>query len=99
MHQHSPPCLKDVSFWTSKEGDESTFHQNDLFEVVRDVAGDLVERVELIDVFTHPKTNRISNCFRISYRSMDRSLTNDEIDTLQAKVRDDVVAQLGVELR
>jgi len=94
-----PPCLKDVSFWTSKEGDESTFHQNDLFEVVRDVAGDLVERVELIDVFTHPKTNRLSNCFRISYRSMDRSLTNDEIDTLQAKVRDDVVAQLGVELR
>ena len=24
---------------------------------------------------------KISNCFRISYRSMDRSLTNEEIDT------------------
>ena len=94
-----PPCLKDISFWTNLEGCESTFHQNDLFEVVRDVAGDLVERVELIDEFVHPKTNRLSNCFRISYRSMDRSLTNEEIDALQEKVRDDTVSKLGVELR
>lgn len=94
-----PPCLKDISFWTNVEGKESTFHQNDLFEVVRDVAGDLVERVELIDEFTHPKSKRLSNCFRISYRSMDRNLTNEEIDALQEQVRNDVVAQLGVELR
>lgn len=94
-----PPCLKDISFWTNKEGDASTFHPNDLFEVVRDVAGDLVERVELIDEFTHPKTNRHSNCFRISYRSMDRSLTNEEIDALQERVRDGAVSKLGVELR
>ncbi len=36
------------------------------------VAGDLVECVEVVDKFTHPKTNRTSLCFRITYRSMDR---------------------------
>lgn len=95
-----PPCLKDISFWTSKhEGMESSFHPNDLNEVIRDVAGDLVERVELIDEFQNPKTKRLSNCFRISYRSMDRSLTNTEIDFLQEQVREEIVARLGVELR
>lgn len=89
-----PPCLKDVSFWTN-----SSFHPNDLNEVVREVAGDLVEKVELIDSFEHPKTLRESNCFRISYRSMDRSLTNSEIDDLQEKVRIEIERTLNVELR
>ncbi len=94
-----PPCLKDISFWTSLEGVEPTFHLNDLNEIVRDVAGDVVEQVALIDEFVHPKSGRISNCFRISYRSMDRSLTNEEIDTVQEQVREEVVNKLGVELR
>ena len=98
-----PPCFKDISFWTNKqkveEEEESTFHVNDLNEVVRDIAGDLVERVELIDEFVHPKTGRTSHCYRISYRSMDRSLTNEEIDNLQEDVRRTVVDKLGVEIR
>lgn len=108
-----PPCHKDISFWTTtttsttaddddddeKEKKKEEFHPNDLNELVRDVAGDLVEQVELIDEFRHPKTNRLSNCFRISYRSMDRSLTNEEIDQLQEQVRILAVERLGVELR
>jgi phenylalanyl-tRNA synthetase alpha chain len=35
-----PPCFKDVSFWLAED-----FHVNDLNEVIRDVAGDLVEQV------------------------------------------------------
>jgi phenylalanyl-tRNA synthetase alpha chain len=89
-----PPCFKDISFWIRED-----FHVNDLNEVVRDVAGDLVEQVELIDNFTHAKTGRTSHCYRISYRSMDRSLTNEEIDALQEEVRVKIVEQMGVELR
>ncbi|KAI8847644.1 phenylalanyl-tRNA synthetase [Chytridium lagenaria] len=69
-----PACYKDVSFWISEK-----FHDNDLFEVVRDVAGDAAEDVALIDTFTHPKTKKTSKCFRINYRSMDKTLTNEEV--------------------
>ena len=89
-----PACLKDISFWIS-----DNFHVNNFNEVIRDIAGDLVEHMELIDAFSHPKTGRTSHCYRITYRSMDRNLTNAEIDSLQDDVRATAVAQLGVELR
>ena len=40
-----PPCYKDVSFWLPKH---RPFHENDFCDVVRDVAGDLVEDVKLV---------------------------------------------------
>ncbi|TPX66021.1 phenylalanine---tRNA ligase [Spizellomyces sp. 'palustris'] len=89
-----PACYKDISFWCSE-----TFHDNDFAEVVRDVAGDLAEKVELIDQFQHPKTKRTSRCFRINYRSMDRTFTNEEVDRIQDQVREVTKERLGVELR
>lgn len=62
-----PPCYKDVSFWLP-----SQFHENNLYEIIRDIAGDLTEDVVQIDEFIHPKTQRKSKCYRINYRSMDR---------------------------
>jgi len=90
-----PPCYKDMSFWVPEEG----FAANDLNEVVRDVAGDLVEEVRLLDEFTNPKTGKSSLCYRIVYRSMDRSLTNAEIDELQSNVRQKSEQNLNIELR
>ena len=96
-----PACYKDISFWIpSSDSDlSSSFHVNDLYEVIRNIGGDLIEHVTLIDEFVHPKTKQKSLCFRISYRSMDRSLTNEEIDFLQNQVRDDVSKKLGAILR
>ena len=89
-----PACYKDISFWLTPK-----FHVNDFNELVRGVAGDMVEQIDLIDSFTHPKTNRTSHCYRISYRSMDRNLTNEEIDNLQSEVRYQAAEDLKVELR
>lgn len=89
-----PPCYKDVAFWISE-----AFTENNLCEIVRGVAGDLVEEVKLIDDFTHPKTGKTSHCYRIAYRSMDRSLTDEEINALQDTVRSLLPEKLGVELR
>merc|ERR1712146_474309 len=89
-----PPCFKDIAFWTP-EG----FVPNDFYEIGRGVAGELVEQMELIDEFTHPKTGKTSHCYRITYRSMDRSLSDEEVNDLQFKLRDLAEEKLGIELR
>ncbi len=46
-----PKTSRDVSFWTNSEA----FHENQFFEMVREVCGDLVEAVVRLDTFRHPK--------------------------------------------
>ncbi|PKS06919.1 hypothetical protein jhhlp_005515 [Lomentospora prolificans] len=103
-----PPCNKDISFWlpstTSAAGGNTRpgpqdLHENDVMELVRNVAGDVVEDVRLVDEFTHPKTGRRSLCYRINYRSLERTLTNDETNELHAQVTRELVSKLGVETR
>ena len=66
---------------------------------MRSIAGDLVESVKLVDKFTNKKISKESHCYRINFRSMDRNLTNEEINDLQNKIRDVIVEKLNVELR
>lgn len=105
-----PLCYKDVSFWlptAAGDGvamspgveDGRSFHSNDVYDLVRDMAGDMVEQVELFDEFHNRKTGRTSHAYRISYRHMGRSLTNEEVDAIQTTVRQRLVTRLGVELR
>lgn len=103
-----PECYKDVSFWirgmSSASGggpqlNVSTFHENDVMEIVRDVAGDLAEDVRLTDEFTHPKTGKRSVCYRINYRSLERTLRNDEVNDMHARICQALVDKLGVEIR
>ncbi|DBA86203.1 hypothetical protein WJX77_005918 [Trebouxia sp. C0004] len=91
-----PPCYKDVSFWLPSD---DSFTENNLCEQVRGIAGDLVEEVKLIDSFTHPKKQRTSHCYRIAYRSMERSLTDGEINGLQEQTRKALAEEMHVELR
>ncbi|KPP72925.1 hypothetical protein Z043_108032 [Scleropages formosus] len=46
-----PPLTNDISFWLPTEG----YGENDFYDLVRTVGGDLVEKVSLVDQFTHPK--------------------------------------------
>lgn len=102
-----PECYKDVSFWlrsTSSAGGSTKanvhdFHENDLMEVVRSVGGDVVEDVKLVDEFTHPRTGRKSLCYRINYRSLERTLTNVETNKMHSEVIEALVQKLGVEIR
>ncbi|OQO12975.1 hypothetical protein B0A48_02439 [Cryoendolithus antarcticus] len=76
-----------------------SFHENDLMEVVRNAAGDAVEDVSLIDSFKHPKTGRQSLCYRVTYRSLEKTLTTEEANELHEQIRQELVLKFGVELR
>lgn len=103
-----PACYKDISFWlgssSSSAGGEirsnaQDFHENDLMEIVRGVAGDVVEDVKLSDEFQHPRSGRKSLCYRINYRSLERTLLNFEVNKLHHEVRKQLAEKMGVELR
>jgi phenylalanyl-tRNA synthetase alpha chain len=89
-----PPCTKDISFWINDE-----YNFNNFCEIVRELGGDIIEEINKIDEFTNFKTNRTSHCYRIIYRSNDRSLTNEEVDEIQNKIRVESTEKLYLELR
>lgn len=43
--------INDISFWLPSEN----YAENDFYDLVRTIGGDLVEKVDLIDKFEHPK--------------------------------------------
>ncbi|CAL1596376.1 unnamed protein product [Knipowitschia caucasica] len=86
-----PPLHNDISFWVP-----DSFCPQDFFELVRCVGGDLVEQVTLLDHFTHPKTGRRSECYRIVYRHMERTLTQEEVRQTHAAIERTAESELGV---
>ncbi|RKF56552.1 Phenylalanine--tRNA ligase, mitochondrial [Erysiphe neolycopersici] len=100
-----PGTYKDMSFWiqeipstTRSEHVEETC-ENDIMQIVRDVAGDTVESVRKVDAFKHPKTGRTSWCYRVNYRSLEKTLKSNEANILHEAVKRELVNKLGVELR
>ena len=106
-----PASPRDVSFWTHSTGSVNLagggggmnivkqFHANDVMEIVREVAGDLVEDVKLVDEFQPDEGDRKSYCYRIIYRSLERTMPRHEITDLHKKVGDLLTERLGVEIR
>lgn len=89
-----PAVEKDVSFWVESEG---RFHENDVHELARKVCGDLVENVKIVDTFKQGK--RLSLCFRLTFRSMERNLTHVEVNELYNGFREQLSETLPVTLR
>jgi len=89
-----PPCKKDISFFIP-EG----FDPNDFYELARGIAGDRIEEITNIDVFENPKTGKTSHAYRLIYRSLERTMENEEVNKLLFDLVDQVQTKLGVEVR
>lgn len=92
-----PPVVRDISFIVS-----NTFIPNDYFDLVRETAPDLVEQVELIDKYENAAKlgdGNVSYAYRITYRSLDKTLTNDEVNALHKKIEEATKKNFGATIR
>lgn len=92
-----PPITRDISFIVDND-----FVPNNYFDLIRDLGGDLVEQVELLDKYENAAKfgeGKVSYTYRVIYRSNERTLTTDEIDPVQAKVYSQTASQFNAELR
>jgi phenylalanyl-tRNA synthetase beta chain len=91
-----PAADRDISFIV----DESTAHA-DLEPVIRAAAGDLLERVELFDIFRGGgiPAGRKSMAFSLRYRAPDRTLEDEEVSAVHARVEQALSARFGAQVR
>lgn len=92
-----PPIIRDISFIVDK-----SFEPNNYFDLIRDIGGDLVEQVELLDKYENAEkfgADKVSYTYRITYRSTERTLEAEEVEPLQAEVYSQTAKQFDAELR
>ncbi len=86
----------DLSFWVNQE---IHFDKLKFFSLVRNIAGLVLEAVQLIDTYKDACTGCDSLCYRLVYRSLDRALSKDQAAQIQLAVREAVRGQMDVKLR
>ena len=81
-----PAIIRDISFVVDK-----TFSPNDYFDLVRDVVGYLAEEVSLLDEYENDVkfgADKKSYAYRITYRSLEKTLTDEEVNTLHKELEE-----------
>jgi phenylalanyl-tRNA synthetase alpha chain len=92
-----PPVVRDISFVV--EGD---FILNDYLDSIRRVGGDLVEEMALLDKYENAQKfgeGKTSYTFRITYRHLDRTLTNQEVNELHSEIEKMTTKDFGGVIR
>ena len=92
-----PAISRDISFIIDK-----SISLDNYYEIIRDFASDLIEKVILLDEYEDENKfgkNKKSYTFRIIYRSLERTLTNEEVNKIQEKIREKTKQDLNSILR
>jgi phenylalanyl-tRNA synthetase alpha chain len=74
----------------------------DIAGIAREIWDWLIEEVKVIDIFENDNkfwNNKKSVCIRITFRSLEKTLTNDEINITYFKIREKLEKELWYELR
>lgn len=92
-----PSVIRDISFIVSKK-----FVPNDYFDLVRDSAGNWIEEIKQTDSYEDDKKfgqDKKSYTFRFVYRSLERTLTNEEVNILHDKIAEKTRATFAAQIR
>ena len=92
-----PPIARDISFVIDKN-----INLNNYYELVRDLAQNLIEEVKLIDSYESEEKfgkDKKSYTFHIVYRSLEKTLTDAEVNKIQEKIEKETKSELNAEIR
>lgn len=92
-----PPIVRDISFVV-----KNNFVVNDYFDLVRETAPNLIEEVSLLDKYENIEKfgkDMVSYAYRITYRSTERTLLSEEVDSLHKKLESETSRVYGATVR
>ena len=92
-----PPAVRDISFIVPK-----TFVPNDYFDFVRETIPEIVEQVELLDKYENDQkfgVDKLSYAYRITYRSLDRTLTSEEVEKIHKNLEAETAKNFEATIR
>jgi len=91
-----PASYRDISFLVA----EAVTHQ-EVVALIRGIRSELVSGIELFDIYRGDKlpAGKKSMTYRLWYQSSERTLTDDEVNALHAKVAMRLKEKLGAEIR
>ncbi len=86
-----PAIVRDVAMWV-----EEGVSRKEVIDIIENVAGSLCVRITLFDEFA--KAGRVSYAFRLVFQSMNKTLTDAEVEPYMEAVYKDV-SEAGFETR
>ncbi|XP_043801849.1 probable phenylalanine--tRNA ligase, mitochondrial [Apis laboriosa] len=91
-----PQCKNDISFWLPEN---KNYSSKNFYDLVRNIGGNRIEQVIFKDEFFHPKIKKLSHCYTIIYRDMERTLSKREVNNIHKQICKDAVEKLHVTIR
>ena len=92
-----PRSVRDISFVVP-----NTFIPNDDFDLIREVGGEMVENVELLDKYENTEkfgADKLSYTFRITYRHLEKTLTSEEVNAVHSKLEERTEQEFSAQIR
>ena len=92
-----PPITRDISFIIDKK-----VSLNNYYELVQDLAENLIEEVKITDTYENDEklgADKKSYTFHIVYRSLEKTLTDEEVNAIHDKITEKTRAEFGAIIR
>ncbi len=92
-----PPISRDISFVINKN-----VALNNYYELVRDIGGSLIEEVKLMDEYENDQkfgADKKSYTFHIVYRSLEKTLTDAQVNAIHDKITEKTKEEFGAVIR